>query len=183
MGSTVRAQLRAASSLCRLAAHFVPRCDRLSRSPLRFPESHNSPSSLERPRSLSFLRTLSVARCIVAMIVRVIMRTELGPSRALPTARHARVALRHPPSPRAVRTADPHARRRVGPRLSLRLRAACSHDAARRPSGGRRRSPHRWTRTHAVRGHPSRARGGSGTRDSTRGTSAGCAAGAALPER
>jgi hypothetical protein len=31
-----------------------------------------------------------------AMAVRLIMRTELGPSRA-PTARHARVALRHPP--------------------------------------------------------------------------------------
>ena len=35
---------------------------------------------------------------------------ELGPFRALPTAGHARVALRYPPEPRAVRAAHPHAR-------------------------------------------------------------------------
>ena len=49
-----------------------------------------------------------------AMITKVTKRTELGPFRALPTARHARVALRHPPEPRAVRAAHVHARRRAG---------------------------------------------------------------------
>jgi len=39
----------------------------------------------------------------------------------VPTARHARVALRHAREPRAVRAAHAHARRRMGPRLSLRL--------------------------------------------------------------
>ena len=46
-----------------------------------------------RERVLSFLKTLSAARSLVAMIARVTMRTELGASRALPTARHARVEL------------------------------------------------------------------------------------------
>ena len=39
------------------------------------------------------------------MIATVTQRTKLGPLRALTTARHARVALRHPPEPYAVRAA------------------------------------------------------------------------------
>jgi len=42
------------------------------------------------------------------MIPKVTKRIELGPFRALPTARHARVALRYPPEPRAVRAAHAH---------------------------------------------------------------------------
>ena len=51
------------------------------------------------------------------MVANVTQRTELGPLRALPTARHTRVVLRRSPWPGAVGAA--HARRRVGPRLSV----------------------------------------------------------------
>jgi len=49
---------------------------------------------------LSFLKT-----SFVAMIAKATKRTELGSLCALPTARNARVALRHPPWPRPVRAA------------------------------------------------------------------------------
>jgi len=64
-------------------------------SPPSHPESGETafPADGARLGPLSFLKTLSAARSLVAMIARVTMRTELGASRALPTARHARVEL------------------------------------------------------------------------------------------
>ena len=113
---------------------------------------------------------------LAAMLAKMAKQPELGFSWALPTARDVGVEG----GIRPVGEGHPATRRRVGWRLSLRLRVVCSDDEVRRPSGGRPPALHRWTPAGGVRGRPCRVRGGSGIRDSTRGTCAGCAAGAAL---
>ena len=50
-------------------------------------------------QDVSFLKTLSADEMPAAMIAKVTQRAELGPSRALPTARHARFVLQRSSDP------------------------------------------------------------------------------------